>query len=79
MLLGIHTVVIRLKTELIQFKAMLLTSLVLLGGFAILIASDFGGTFNTGLFSGLTIFFALVGDLVVLPILVRMIWRDEIV
>ena len=56
-------------------KAMILTSLVLLGGFVILLVSDFGGTFNTGLFSGLTILFALIGDLVVLPVLVRMIWR----
>ncbi|RMG29243.1 MAG: hypothetical protein D6730_04240 [Bacteroidetes bacterium] len=52
-------------------KAMLLTSLVLLGGFGVLIASDFGGTFNTGLFTALTIVFALLADLFLLPILLR--------
>ena len=58
-------------------KAMILTSLVLLGGFIILLVSDFGGTFNTGLFTGLTILFALLADLVLLPILIRFIWKEQ--
>ncbi|MDX2249887.1 MAG: MMPL family transporter [Bacteroidia bacterium] len=53
-------------------KAMILTSAVLLGGFLILLTSNFGGTFNTGLFTGLTILFALIGDIIILPILLRM-------
>ena len=58
-------------------KAMILTSIVLMGGFSLLLASDFGGTFNTGLFTSLTIVFALLADLLLLPVLVRWIDRDE--
>lgn len=57
-------------------KAMLITSLVLMGGFILLLASDFGGTLNTGLFTALTIVFALLADLLLLPVLVRWIEKD---
>ncbi len=57
-------------------KAMLITSLVLMGGFILLLASDFGGTLNTGLFTALTIVFALLADLLLLPVLVRWIDKD---
>jgi len=56
-------------------KAMIITSIVLLAGFVMLLASDFGGTYNTGLFTGLTILFALFADLLLLPILLR--WVDR--
>ncbi|MEM6263267.1 MAG: MMPL family transporter [Bacteroidota bacterium] len=56
-------------------KAMILTSIVLLGGFVLLLLSDFGGTFNTGFFTGLTIVFALVSDLLLLPILLRAFYK----
>lgn len=59
------------RTLLGTGKAMILTSIVLLGGFAILLASDFGGTFNTGFFTALTILFALFADLIFLPVLLR--------
>lgn len=49
-------------------KAMILTSLVLMAGFVILLASNFGGTFSTGLFTAMTIVFALLADLFLLPI-----------
>ena len=52
-------------------KAMILTSFILMGGFIMLLASDFGGTYNTGLFTALTIVFALLADLLLLPVLVR--------
>lgn len=52
-------------------KAMILTSIVLLGGFALLLFSSFGGTFNTGFFTALTIVFALLADLIFLPVLLR--------
>lgn len=52
-------------------KAMILTSIVLLGGFVLLLASSFGGTFNTGFFTALTIVFALFADLIFLPVLLR--------
>ncbi len=56
-------------------KAMIITSVVLMGGFVLLVASDFGGTFSTGLFTALTIVFALLADLLLLPVLVR--WIDQ--
>ncbi|MEL6676134.1 MAG: MMPL family transporter [Bacteroidota bacterium] len=58
-------------------KAMIITSLILIAGFVLLIASDFGGTFNTGLFTALTIVFALLADLVLLPVLLRWVDKDE--
>lgn len=57
-------------------KAMLLTSFVLCGGFILLLFSDFGGTFSTGLFTALTILFAMLADLFLLPILIRWVMRD---
>lgn len=56
-------------------KAMIMTSLILLGGFVILLASDFGGTFSVGLFTGLTVIFALLSDFLLLPILLR--WVEK--
>lgn len=58
-------------------KAMILTSIVLLGGFVILLASNFGGTFNTGFFTALTILFALLSDLILLPVLLRWVFREK--
>ncbi|MEM9986829.1 MAG: efflux RND transporter permease subunit, partial [Bacteroidota bacterium] len=63
------------RTLLGTGKAMIITSLVLMAGFVMLLASDFGGTFNTGLFTGLTIIFALFADLLLLPVLIR--WIDR--
>lgn len=63
------------RTLLGTGKAMIITSLVLMAGFVMLLASDFGGTFNTGLFTGLTIVFALIADLLLLPVLLR--WFDR--
>jgi len=54
-------------------KAMVLTSLVLLGGFILLLTSTFGGSFNIGLFTGLTIVFALICDFILLPIMLKWI------
>lgn len=70
---GNHLDVAIRNTILGTGKAMLLTSLVLLGGFVVLTASNFGGTFSTGLFTALTIVFALLSDLLLLPILLRFI------
>ncbi len=58
-------------------KAVIITSLVLMSGFVLLLASDFGGTFNTGLFTGLTIIFAMLADLFLLPIFISMIDKEE--
>lgn len=50
-------------------KAMIITSCILIAGFVMLLASDFGGTLSTGLFTALTIVFALLADLYLLPVL----------
>lgn len=54
-------------------KAMMITSFILMSGFVILLTSSFGGTWATGMFTALTIVFALLADLVLLPILIRWI------
>ena len=57
-------------------KAMMITSFILMSGFVILLTSSFGGTWATGMFTALTIVFALLADLVLLPILIRWVERD---
>ncbi len=59
-------------------KAMIITSLVLMSGFVLLLASNFGGTFNTGLFTALTIVFALLSDIFLIPILIKNIEKKEL-
>jgi len=59
-------------------KAMIMTSLVLLGGFVILLASDFGGTFSVGLFTALTVVFALLSDFLLLPVLLRWVEKNRV-
>jgi len=51
-------------------KAMILTSLIIFGGFISLCFSTFQSTFFIGLFVTLTLIFALVFDLTLLPALV---------
>ncbi|MFN0201295.1 MAG: efflux RND transporter permease subunit [Bacteroidia bacterium] len=52
-------------------KAMILTSIILLSGFFTLLSSTFGGTFNIGLFSLITIVFAVISDLFLAPLLLK--------
>lgn len=56
-------------------KAIVITSLILSAGFLTLIYSDFLGTFQTGLLLGLTLLFAVLSDLVLLPILVLLLYK----
>jgi uncharacterized protein len=56
-------------------KAIIITSIILSGGFMILILSAFGGTFYTGLLVSLTLVFALVIDLTLLPVLVLLFYK----
>ncbi len=51
-------------------KAIIITTIILSGGFLTLVLSDFGGTFYTGLLVSLTLFLAMVIDLTLLPALV---------
>jgi predicted RND superfamily exporter protein len=50
-------------------KAILFTSLVLMGGFLVFTLSSFGGTVNLGALTALTLFAALVANLFLLPAL----------
>ena len=52
-------------------KALLMTTMILLSGFLILLASDFGGTYIIGLFTALTLIMALLSDLLLMPVLIR--------
>ena len=56
-------------------KAVIVTSIILSGGFLTLILSSFGGTFYTGLLVSLTLFFALVIDLTLLPALLILFFK----
>ncbi len=58
------------STYLSTGKAIVVTSIILSGGFLTLILSSFGGTFYTGLLISLTLFLALIIDLSLLPVLV---------
>ncbi|MGY6561606.1 MAG: efflux RND transporter permease subunit [Luteibaculaceae bacterium] len=57
------------RTILHAGKAIIITTLLLLGGFATLLFSVFGSTFYLGLFLCLTLFLAVFADLLVLPAL----------
>jgi predicted RND superfamily exporter protein len=50
-------------------KAIILTTLVLVSGFSVLIFSQFGVTYYSGLLISMSLVFALAADLLLLPIL----------
>lgn len=58
------------RTFLHTGKAIIITSAILGVGFLILLFSSFGGTFYIGLLVGLTLLFALVIELTLLPVLI---------
>ena len=58
-------------------KAIILTSLVLLAGFFMLILSDFEGTFAMGALVSLSLFIALLADLMLLPLLLIAFYRPR--
>ncbi|NNC83643.1 MAG: MMPL family transporter [Flavobacteriales bacterium] len=58
-------------------KAIIITSLILVAGFLTLIISTFKGTFYTGLLLSLTLFFAVLVDLLLLPVLFWMFYPKE--
>ncbi len=58
------------RTYLSTGKAIILTSIILSGGFLTLIFSDFNGTFYLGLMVGMALIFAVICDLLLLPILI---------
>jgi len=65
------------RTYLSTGKAIIVTSLILSGGFLILLLSSFGGTFYTGLLISLTLALALVIDLTLLPVFVLYFYKNK--
>lgn len=57
------------RTYLSTGRAIILTTLILCSGFLMLMFSDFLGTFYVGLLISCTLFFALLADLLFLPVL----------
>lgn len=63
------------RTYLSTGKAIIVTSIILSGGFLILLLSSFGGTFYTGLLVSLTLIFALLIDLTLLPVMILIFYK----
>jgi uncharacterized protein len=65
------TVIWALRTTYVSTgKAIILTSLILSSGFLLLLFSSFQGTFTMGLLVSLSLFFAVIADLLLLPVLI---------
>lgn len=62
------------RTFISTGKAIILTSIILSGGFLTLILSSFNGTFYTGLLISLTLIFAVLADLLLIPVLLFVLY-----
>jgi predicted RND superfamily exporter protein len=62
-------------TYLLAGKAVITTSLILVGGFSTLLFSKFDGTFYVGLLIGLTLLFGVVAELTLLPLLILYFYK----
>ncbi|GAA0875152.1 MMPL family transporter [Wandonia haliotis] len=58
-------------------KAIILTTLILSSGFLMLLFSDFEGTFIMGLLVSLSLVFAVIADLLLLPVLIVFFFRKK--
>ncbi|GAB3201316.1 putative RND superfamily exporter protein [Pontibacter aydingkolensis] len=58
------------RTTISAGKAIIITSCILMGGFMTLVLSTFDATYYVGLFVSLTLLFAVVADLYLLPVLI---------
>lgn len=65
------------RSLLISGKAIVLTTIVLLAGFLILTSSKLSGTFKVGLLTSLTLASALIADLYLIPVLIRLFYRKK--
>jgi predicted RND superfamily exporter protein len=65
------------RTFISTGKALIITSFILSSGFMSLMLSSFMGTFYTGLFISLTLLFALLTDLMLLPVLLLFIEKKR--
>ena len=66
------------RTYISTGKAIVLTSLILCGGFISLIFSDFKSTFLIGTYVGLILFVAIITDLLLLPVLLMMLKKNNL-
>jgi predicted RND superfamily exporter protein len=65
------------RTYLLAGKAVIVTSLILVGGFCTLLFSSFDGTFYVGLLIGLTLLFGVVAELTLLPLLILGVYKKR--
>ena len=65
------------RSYLTTGKAMILTTLILCSGFALLVFSSFLGTFYLGLMLCLALFVALIADLTLLPVLIFLFYHPK--
>lgn len=65
------------RSYLTTGKAMILTTLILCSGFLLLMISSFLGTFYMGMLLSLTLLFALVLDLTLLPVLLLLFYHPK--
>ena len=65
------------RTYLSTGRAIILTTLILCSGFLLLVLSDFLGTFYVGLLLSLTLLFALIADLFILPVLLLLFFKKK--
>ncbi len=66
-----------LYTYRLAGQAVIVTSLILIGGFGTLLFSSFDGTYYTGLLIGLTLLIGVVAELTLLPILILTFMRRK--
>jgi predicted RND superfamily exporter protein len=74
---GKHFLYALKRTYISTGKAMLVTSLILISGFISLLFSTFEGTFYTGMLISLTLFIAIIADLILLPVLLVLFYRKH--
>jgi uncharacterized protein len=65
------------RTYISTGKAIIITSIILSGGFFTLVFSSFLGTFYVGLLISLTLLFAVLADLTLLPVLILLFFRKK--
>jgi predicted RND superfamily exporter protein len=68
------------RTFLETGKAILLTTVVLVSGFVLFVMSDFGVTFYSGVLISCALIFALLADLMLLPLLLipmKRVWEGK--
>lgn len=66
------------RTYMSTGRAIILTTLILCSGFLLLLFSDFLGTFYVGLLISCTLFFALLADLIFLPVLLILFYNKRV-